>query len=362
MGAGAAGLGAIGDIGSIIQGGFGTGLRVLGAAGYGAGAGQRQDTRNATTNQALSTMGGLTQYFDDRLGDISQEFIGQTTPGQDNWTALGGPRNIGDINDPNRAAEVGGRMGIAMQGYQEVMARGEADINRVMQQGETAFSEFTKIANQGIGEFKNYVADGVATYMADSDEAMENLKGDLDSAMAQGAMTPQAAFMYQRNASRQMAEKAQNATRSLTLQAGSQAANLYMQKASGLAQLRSQFAGMEAGVRGDVRGNQQNAIGQMVAAFDADESSTRAWADRVQQIKREQSAERYAAQMSYQSALYDDAWRNWQASEDVARFFTSQISGVASDIQGSAGQWSTMADNFNVRRQGAQQQDSGGMF
>lgn len=353
----AQGAGMLGDLGSILQSGVGTAVRTGAAAGYAGAQNQpRQDLANEVNQFGVTNAEAgqqMTQGLD-AAGMGFDTFLNNNPFGNPNQTA-----NFGSIYGP-RMQNAGGATGIAAEGLQHITQRADADIQRIMDQGQTAFGEFGRIADQGIAEFKNYVADGVASYTMDSAEAMANLQNDLQSAVSQGMMTPQAAFMYQRQAGMKMNEQAKNATRSLTLQAGGQAANLYMQKAAGLGQLRSQFAATEAGVRGQARGDIQNGINSLAAGFLSDQNAAREWATSVQQIKRDQATERYAAVTQVQMNRLNAVTSLYNAFTEDNRFVANLFSGVASDIQASAPAWSQAGNNIGTRQAAANPPQQGG--
>lgn len=338
MGTGSAIFGGLGDIGSIIQGGIGTGIRSIAATGYAAGANERhQDLRNEV-GAYRDTVTGLGQQREDELSQLGMDYNRLTAPGQDTWESQG-TRNIGNINDPNRAQEIGGATGIMMQGYQENMAA-------INESRANALGDYNKFMDKGIGEFKNYVADAVGSYSKSASEELSNLSADLKSAVAQGGIPPMSAFMAHQTARRQSNAAVADQTRKVSLQAGRELSSLYASKASGLASIHQQFAALETGER-------RLGVQGIAEAFRSDETAARAYSQEVLRTKNDLSRERYLTGMQTIQKNMDAVWNLHNSITEDNRFIASLFGDVATDIQASAPQWSTAADNFMVRSNGA---------
>ena len=330
-------FGGLGDIGSIIQGGVGTLVRGAAAAGYAADAGKRQEDLANEVKVFKDTATGLGGHRQDDLEGLSMGYDALTARGQDTWEAEG-TRNIGDINDPNRAQEIGGAVGVMMQGYQENMAN--------IQEGYgNAIGDYTANMDKGIGEFKNYVADAVGSYSKSAGEELSNLSANLESAVAKGGMPPMSAFMAHQTASRKSKEVAGDQTRKVSLQAGRELSSLYASKASGLASIHQQFTSLEAGER-------RLGVQGIAEAFRSDETAARAYSAEVLRTKNELSRERYLTGMQTIQTNLDATWNLHNTITEDSRFIASLFGDVATDIQASAPQWSTFADNTSVRYAG----------
>lgn len=352
---------ALGDVGSMFQHMQGTALRGAAAAGY--------------HNAAMDEVGGL----EDRTGNNQQQFENTTTQYQDSvnnsqtWyndqTGLGDPNNNANsytnVNAPKRVSltddpsEVGGRTGIAMETYNEIVTRGDEDLSTIRSFIDKGISETDEGFANALSSFKKGVGNMVAGMAPGNNERLADYEAQLQTEVATKGLSPAAATKMLRQEANKEVAKTHLRMSTANIKAERELADIHMQRGMALGQANMQGGQIYGQNAAAFRGQILQAGTGVVSAFAGDEAAARDFLNTTM-TRRVDTAERIynssAASINRaMTRMFELSTTRLNIHENTA----SLVTGVAASTEAGAPGWSQTAANQQTSEP---PQSSGGMF